>query len=336
MDLSEEFEKDFLLLADVSKTEGGRVTLDGVSLKLPAHRRLAIAGETGSGKTTLLRIVAGLTAPDSGIAYFKGVRVKGPDERLIPGQPGIAYLSQQYEFPNHYRVEEILQFENKLSNEEAEALYRVCRIDHLMKRMNGQLSGGERQRIALARLLIAAPRLLLLDEPFSNLDAIHKSLLKEVIRDLGERLGISCILVSHDAADLLSWADEIIVLRNGRIVQQGSPYEIYHKPCNRYVAALFGPANLIDAKEAVQLFQLDSPNEGTAIIRPEDILLTENNSTSAAGVVRRIIFFGAHCDLEIILPSGLVLLVRDLHCLHHPGDSVHINLRPDSLQFIGE
>jgi len=334
MDLTEDLQKDFLLLSGVSKTEGGRITLDGVDLRLPAHRRLAIAGETGSGKTTLLRIIAGLTEPDSGAVYFEGLRVKGPNERLIPGQPGIAYLSQQYEFPNHYRVEEILQFENKLSGAEAEDLYRVCRIDHLMKRMNGQLSGGERQRIALARLLIAAPRLLLLDEPFSNLDAIHKSLLKEVIRDLGERLNISCVLVSHDAADLLSWADEIIVLRNGRIVQQGSPYDIYHQPCDRYTAALFGPVNFIDAEQIAQLFQLDAPQGRTAVIRPENLLLANDDAVSAAGTVRRRIFFGSHCDLEVHVPSGPILLVRDAACACQPGDIVHITMRSDGLHFI--
>jgi iron(III) transport system ATP-binding protein len=156
-----------------------------ISFTQQKARKLAIAGETGSGKSTLLKMIAGLAQPAEGEIRFRGERVLGPQERLVPGQPGIAYLSQHFELWNNYRVEEILSYANDLSVEAAAALYAICRIDHLLARRTDQLSGGERQRIALARLLVRPPRLLLLDEPFSNLDHIHKSLLKTVIRDIG-------------------------------------------------------------------------------------------------------------------------------------------------------
>src|SRR6202012_4844162 len=111
--------------------------------------------------------------------------------------------------------EEILSYSNDLSGEAAAGLYALGRIDHLLGRRTDQLSGGERQRIALTRLLVKPPRLLLLDESFSNLDPLHKRILKNVITDISERLGITCILVSHDPRDLLSWAEEILVLREG-------------------------------------------------------------------------------------------------------------------------
>ena len=117
-------------------------------------------------------------------------------------------------------MEELLEYANKLPATEAASLYKLCRIDHLLKRKNDQLSGGEKQRIALARLLVGSPKLLLLDEPFSNLDLIHKNILKSVIEDIGERMKLTCMLTSHDPMDTLSWADEIIVRKDGQIIQQ--------------------------------------------------------------------------------------------------------------------
>src|SRR5690349_14976068 len=192
-----------------------QVLLGGVNFSLPKGRKLVVAGETGSGKTTLLKTIAGLAQADKGKVLFEGQRVLGPAEKLIPGHGGIAYLSQEFELPQHLRIEQVLEYANELPEAEAIALFRVCRIDHLMKRKTHQLSGGERQRIALAKLLIGAPRLLLLDEPFSNLDIIHKELLKSVIRDIGQKLGITCMLVSHDPMDTLSWAEEILVIKDG-------------------------------------------------------------------------------------------------------------------------
>ena len=209
---------------------------------------LAIAGETGSGKSTLLKIIAGLATPAAGNVFFEGVRVLGPLERLIPGEPDIAYLSQYFELWHHYRVEEVLAYKNDLSAEEADGLYRLCHIDHLLVRRTDQLSGGERQRIALARLLVYPPKLLLLDEPFSNLDMIHKRLLKKVIRDVTERYDITCILVSHDPYDTLAWADDLVILRDGRIHQQGSPRDVYTRPLDEYAAGLLGQYSLVNGE----------------------------------------------------------------------------------------
>jgi len=231
------------------------VNSGGISFTQKKGQNLAIAGETGSGKSTLLKIIGGLAEPSAGVVLFEGQRVLGPTERLVPGQPGIAYLSQHFELWHNYRVEEILSYANDMTPEESAELYAICHIDHLLGRRTDALSGGERQRIALARLLVRPPRLLLLDEPFSNLDMIHKDTLKRVIRNIGEQLGITCILVSHDPLDLMAWADEVLVLRDGGVEQQGPPERIYRQPINEYVAGLFGKYNLI----------------GKTFVRPEDI-----------------------------------------------------------------
>src|SRR5205807_866641 len=141
----------FLHVSGVCRQEQGTYLLKDISFIQQEYQKLAIAGATGSGKTTLLKVIAGLTQPQDGEVLFKGTRIKGPEEKLMPGHPDIAYLSQHFELRNHYRVEEILQMANQLEDETADSIYKVCRIDHLLKRWTHQLSGGERQRIALAR-----------------------------------------------------------------------------------------------------------------------------------------------------------------------------------------
>ncbi len=224
----------------ISKSADGKPVLQDISFKQERGTAIAISGESGAGKTTLLKIIAGLLQPDSGQVLFNGNRVEGPLEKLIPGHPKIAWLSQHFELRNHYRMEELLEMSNKLDPGHAMNIYRICRIDHLMKRRSTQLSGGEKQRISLAALLSAAPELLLLDEPYSNLDPIHKNILKAVIDDVSQRLNINCILTSHDPFDTLPWADTIIVLRAGTVIQQATPHHIYHHPANEYVAGMFG------------------------------------------------------------------------------------------------
>jgi len=273
--------------------------------------KMAVAGETGSGKTTLLKTMAGLAQAEKGTVSFEGQRVLGPLEKLIPGHPGIAYLSQQFELPQHLRIEQVLEYANELPEEEAQELFRVCQIDHLMKRKTHQLSGGERQRIALAKLLIASPRLLLLDEPFSNLDMIHKEVLKSVIRDIGQRLDITCMLVSHDPLDTLSWADEILVLRDGKVVQQGPPMQVYQTPVDEYVAGLFGKYNLIDGR----------------IVRPEQIgILSVERPGVLKGRIETMSFWGSFFEATVLTDSGLYLTVRVWGTSLAAGDLVYVTV----------
>jgi ABC-type sugar transport system ATPase subunit len=220
------------------------VALENIAFTLEKHQRLAITGETGSGKSTLLKIIAGLAAPQKGSIQFEGEKVLGPLDRLIPGQPGIAYLSQYFELWHNYRVAEILDYTNDLEPTDAAVLYRLCHIDHLLKRRTDQLSGGERQRIALARLLVHPPPLLLLDEPYSNLDLNHKRTLKAVIKNIEERFDITTILVSHDPYDTLTWADTLLVLKDAKLIRQGAPRELYAKPESEYTAGLLGDYTL--------------------------------------------------------------------------------------------
>jgi len=319
-----------LRVESVSRTESGNQVLHPISFQLFAQRKLAIVGETGSGKSTLLRIIAGHIAPDSGKVYFNQERVWSPPITLLPGHKGIAYLSQHYELRNNYKVHELLSYQNALSPESAEQLYQVCQVDHLLQRKNDELSGGERQRIALAKLLVSVPQLLLLDEPFSNLDIPHKQIINAVVHAISQQLKTTCILVSHDPVDTLSWADEIMVLKNGQVIQYDTPQAIYHNPANSYVAGLFGAYTMIEGYNHPFRKYWSLPNElSTICIRPEQCIITDNHTSAIDCVVEKVLFCGAyysitgkHGDYSIVIHAqenipelGALIWVR----LKNPG-----------------
>ncbi|TGD79646.1 ABC transporter ATP-binding protein [Hymenobacter wooponensis] len=324
----------FLEVSGVSLQERGNFALQNVGFAQQQFQKLAIAGETGAGKSTLLQVIAGLVRPDAGQVFFEGELMKDPAEKLIPGNPGISYLSQQYELPKFLRVEQVLRYANKQSQQEADTLYDVCRISHLAGRQTNQLSGGERQRIALARLLLSSPKLLLLDEPFSNLDIAHKNILKTIIQEVGERLGITCILISHDPHDTLSWADEILVMQRGHIIQRGTPAQIYRQPVSEYAAALFGDYNLLEgplvgafAKQAGVRKQ-----NKKMLVRPESFLLAPAGGTGLAGTVSIVRFFGSYSEVEVRLRGGSIRLKTAATV--QPQTQVAVALAPENIWYV--
>lgn len=299
----------WLQVSGVSKKESGAAVLSDINFTQQPLQKVAIAGATGSGKTTLLKIVAGLMQPDSGTVFFEGVRVEGPDEKLMPGHPGIAYLSQHFELRNNYRVEELLQMANQLSEDEAALVYAVCKIDHLLKRGTHQLSGGERQRIALARLLVSAPKLLLLDEPYSNLDALHKNELKSVLHNISEQLKMTCLLVSHDPVDVLAWADVILVLQQGRLIQKGTPEFVYRNPVNEYTAALFGKYNKLGNDLIRQLASFKTSGKSIPqFIRPEQFALAAEEGKGLKAEVLHAHFMGTYYEAEVFIVGTKILV----------------------------
>ncbi|RFS21959.1 ABC transporter ATP-binding protein [Chitinophaga silvatica] len=315
---------NFLEVDHISKEQHGGYILKDVSFTQQQFQKLVIAGETGSGKSTLMKIAGGMAQADSGTVMFEGKRVKGALEVLIPGHPGTAYLSQHFELRNNYRVEEILSYANKLTDESAQEVFDVCRITHLLKRKTDQLSGGEKQRIAMARLLIGAPKLFLLDEPYSNLDMIHKSILKNVIQDIGDKLGITCMLVSHDPQDILPWADVVLIMKDGTIVQQGSPYEIYNQPVNEYVGGLLGKYNLLTPQQASCFKDLPGLQfEKSLFIRPEDLSISKARKEIVKGKVVESLYYGSYYDITVKVENTF-LVVRSSDGGLKPGASVNI------------
>jgi len=324
-----------LTVSAIAKKEKEDYTVKNISFTQQSLQKIAIAGETGSGKTTLLKMIAGLVQPDAGEILFEQERVVGPYEKLLPGHPRIAYLSQYFELRNNYRVEEELESKNLLTGEDANALYNVCRIDHLLKRKTDQLSGGEKQRIALARLLTTAPALLLLDEPFSNLDAAHKSMIKSVIHDIGEKLKISCILVSHEATDILSWADTILVMKNGQVIQQAEPEKVYKQPVNEYCAGLFGDYNLINLNHESPFATIPGIhlNGKRLLIRPEHFNITKADNGMISGTIQKASFWGSYFTYDVMVDQGLIKIKSFSNTLN-VGDEVGLSLSPADVWYI--
>lgn len=299
-----------LEVREIAADTGTARVLQPISFSLQERFRLGIAGETGSGKSTLLKALAGLQNLASGSVHWKGKRVEEPWEKLVPGHPSIAYLSQHFELRNNYRVEEILSYAEKMPEQEAAEIYRLCQVHHLLKRKTDQLSGGERQRIAFARLLVGAPTVFLLDEPFSNLDALHKQTMKQVLKDLGDTMQMTWVLVSHDPADLLSWADELLVLQAGRRIQQGAPLDLFYHPVNEYCAGLLGLFSKLSPSDWKKL--TGETIQENRIVRPMQFQLSESDNSPLKGVVEATEF----------MVYGFIVTVRlesqDILKLLHP------------------
>ncbi|HNU41816.1 MAG: ABC transporter [Bacteroidetes bacterium OLB12] len=282
-------DKNLLEVSQITKaTEFGKV-LSKVSFDLKFHENLVIAGATGSGKSTLLKIIAGLEQPDSGTVTLEGKPVAGPADTLVPGHPKIAYLSQHFELPKFLRVEQVLRYASNVTDAYHRQILSICKITHLAARKTDQLSGGEKQRIAIARLLVTHPQVLLLDEPYSHLDTGLKATLKEVVSKISSKLGVTCVLVSHHPEDTLPWAHRVLVMKNGVIVQQGLPQQVYQQPKNEYVARLFGAYNLVD-KPLARL--LGKSNVSNKILRPEHFEIIKRKS--GRWVVSETEYFGSY------------------------------------------
>jgi len=308
-----------LEVKNISKQAGEKIIVSDISFQQQALQKIAITGESGAGKSTLLKIISAHEETDSGVVMFNGERVIGPEEKLLEGHKDIAYLSQHYNLLNNYYVKDLIWFQIKVEEQDAKELFEICRISHLLERRTDQLSGGEKQRIALCMLLVKHPKLLVLDEPFSNLDPIHKNTLKAVLEDITERLQITCLLTSHDPHDTLSWADEIIVMKEGKIIQQGKPETIYHQPVNEYVAGMFGKYNLLTSGQA-SWFGIEA-NGKNMMMRPEEFIINKNDGVK--GVIQKISFWGSFYEVEVLV-EGVKIIVRTMRNEWKVGEEVFL------------
>ncbi len=296
-----------LTVKNIVKKHGDAFAVKESSFTISAMQRTAIAGSTGSGKTTLLKMIAGWIQPTAGSIYYQDEKILGPDEQLLPGNKGIGYLSQHFELRNNYVVADLLDIYNKQSNAAAAVVYDVCRIKHLLLRKTNELSGGEKQRIALAAVLVTNPNLLLLDEPFSNLDAVNKQIIKQVIDDICNALQVTIILVSHDAQDILSWANRVMVMQDGAIIQDGTPHEIYHQPVNLYTAGLFGLYNILPITFLGAVIS-DEQSTNSFLIRPEHIIVTDSSQTALKVIVQSVVFKGNYYIIQATIHEVQVFI----------------------------
>lgn len=222
--------------------------LKGINLTIEKHEVLSIVGPSGSGKSTLLQLLAGLKRQTSGSIIFEGEKLGNPEEQLIAGHDQIKLVFQDFKVMPNRTVEEnirykLLHFETDYQKERIEHLLQLCKLDTHRNKHPATLSGGQQQCLALARTLAEDPKLLLMDEPFSNLDPVTKEELFEQVMEIVHMESIGLVLVSHDIRDVLRVTDKILFLLAGEMVQAGSPIELYEKPVNELIARFFGPLN---------------------------------------------------------------------------------------------
>lgn len=267
-----------LSLIDVRKAYGSTPVLDGLSLEMHPKEFVAFLGPSGSGKSTLLRIIAGLETADNGEVWLDGKRI----DELSPGDRGVALVFQQYALYPHMTVRENMAFGLRNAKvpakEIAERIEKVAatlEIDSLLDRKPGQLSGGQRQRVAIGRAIVKVPKLFLLDEPLSNLDAALRNRTRVELAHLRQRVDSSVIMVTHDQAEAMTLADRIVVISERQIQQVGTPMEIYGRPANRFVARFVGspamtmlPVSLVDTTGPYAIAKLSNGTEiPTQIVR---------------------------------------------------------------------
>ncbi len=311
-------------LAGVWKWYSGqqRPAVRDVWLEVRVGELLAILGPSGCGKTTTLRLIAGLERPDAGSIEIAGALVAGSDRFIPPEGRGTGLVFQDYALFPHLTVEENIAFGLfRLSRAErrqrVEELLRLTGLEPYRDRYPHQLSGGQQQRVAIARALAPRPSVLLLDEPFANLDAELRQRMREELRRLLRELGVTVVLVTHDRDEALSLADRVAVMLEGAILQVDTPERVYHEPKTREVARLLGQANFVPARVVgavgrsdLGLFALEE-GRNTAVeqvellIRPRDVVLEPHSDGLGVVVDRR--FVGAEVVYRVLLRCGITL-----------------------------
>ena len=236
-----------LQLNGIRKSYGTTPVLDDVTLALEAREFIAFLGPSGSGKSTLLRIIAGLETADAGEVWLDGRRI----DPLPPGERGVAMVFQHYALYPHMTVRENMAFglkNAKVPREEIERRIddaaKVLEIDHMLDRKPAAMSGGQRQRVAIGRAIVKHPKLFLLDEPLSNLDAALRLRTRVELAQLKQKVDAAVIMVTHDQAEAMTLADRIVVINDRQIQQVGAPMEIYTRPANIFVAQFVGSPSM--------------------------------------------------------------------------------------------
>jgi len=315
-----------LKIEGVSKSYDSKSNaIETTNLTINRNERTALVGAAGSGKSTLLKLMAGLEQPDTGDVYFENERIEGPEEKLIPGHASIAYLPQDYRLPNYTRVEEYL-LNSDYEDDEVDLVYNACNIHHLLNSFTQHLSGGEKQRVALAKQIMGKPEILLLDEPFSSLDHQHKEIIKSVLEEIEQQLDTTIVLVAHEPVDVLSWANTIIVMKQGAIVQKGTPHTLYRTPKDEYVAGLFGHYNLTSINKwsipgSIKLTKI----ENRVLLRPEDFSIGKIGSSDHYGSVTNIKYMGNYYLTELEFDNERILVKSDSDN-YQINDRIGVNL----------
>ena len=329
-----------IALSGVTRRFGAQTALDELDLTLTAGEFVCLLGPSGCGKSTALNCLAGLLPLSGGTITRDGARIDG----LPPERRGFGMVFQNYALFPHLSVRRNVEFGLRMHGvgkaARAERVDRALAMVQLTEHAGkypAQLSGGQQQRVAIARAIVLEPPLVLMDEPLSNLDAKLRIEMRSEIRRLHQELGLTTVYVTHDQEEALSLADRLVVLRDGRVEQIGSPEEVYTRPATAYVASFMGYRNLLDLDAAAGgVFsgpslklqgQPVAAGPVTVAIRPEDFVVggAENATAATVGVVE---YHGRELLVEADLPGGETVHFRTPERLA-PGDEVRLGVPPD-------
>ncbi len=322
-----------LIIDGVCKRFGARKILDGFSLQLEAGMIGCLLGPSGSGKTTALRLVAGFEQPDAGTITVAGVPVATPERALPPYQRPIGMVFQDYALFPHLTVAKNIAFglrhwPRAARAERVASLLALVALSDAAEAYPHELSGGQQQRVALARSLAPKPQLLLLDEPFSNLDATLREHLAAEVRRILKAEAVTALVVTHDQSEAFALADRLGVLEAGRIAQWDSAYGLYHQPKTRFVADFIGegaflPGTITDNGMVATPFGLLPCRPGTllptgraveVLLRPDD--LAPDEASPIAATLEQALFRGSTIRYTLRLPTGATVLMD--HPSHDP------------------
>lgn len=306
----------FFSIRQISKNYDTQTALHEFSLELEKGQFYAIVGESGSGKSTLLRIMAGLETQSTGEVWLKDQKIENPAQKLVPGYDEIKLIHQDFQLNSNSTVEEnisrpLLQFDKAYSKDRLVRLLFEFGLEGLKDRFPRQLSGGQQQKVAIAAALAVEPDVLLLDEPFSSLDAIQKYKLISELKELFLEMGTTVVFVTHDLDDALRLTDNLIILQKGKVVQKGGSQELCEHPKTRYVARLFSPINLI-------------PDRFNSYLRPSDVRIRTKGEILGHVVAQRYLVH--YNSLEIRLKNGgQIWEVDDPFRKYKIGDRVYLH-----------
>lgn len=302
--------------------------IKNISFSIKTGDIVAIIGESGSGKSTLLKCIYGLLKPDTGEVLFNGIKVKGPDEQLIPGNAEMKMVTQDFALNIYAKVYDniasmLSNTDIKAKQEKTMQMMEHLHITKLKDKKIIELSGGEQQRVAIAKALISNTKILLLDEPFSQVDSLLKNQLRADIKRLAKETGLTIILVSHDPTDGLFLADQLLILKNGELLQHDQPENIYQNPSDIYTAQILGNAVVITNEQASQLgIKTDKEN---VLFYPEWVEL-KSTWNSRRFEVEEVYYKGFYDEL-LLVRNGVKIRALQLNSgTHKKNDHVQANI----------
>jgi iron(III) transport system ATP-binding protein len=318
-----------LELAGLTKRFGAATAVDSLDLTVESGQLVSLLGPSGCGKTTTLRLVSGFAVPDGGSITVAGKVVSSAGRVVSPEKREMSMIFQSYALWPHLTVAENVAYGLRLRRlprpeieQKVRAMLDTMQLRPYEQRYPAELSGGQQQRVGLARALAVEPKILLLDEPLSNLDANLREEMRHEIRRLHDQFHYTTIYVTHDQSEAMTTSDLIAVMRSGKIEQAGAPEDIYERPETEFVARFIGSTNILRGRRAGEhdaacdglTLTCGSgrfPDDGSAIvsIRPHRITLGAPDGAAAAGVVERAVYLGAQRHYIVGLPSGTKLQV---------------------------